>query len=117
VERPVTRLLAALAALLGGACSGPHYAEPRVDPPIAGGAPTSPPPSSGSATECTGEGEDVPSGGRCCEGLAPAPVYKGSIIRLDECELEGRGRSTCIRCGDGRCGKGENTCNCPRDCH
>ena len=53
----------------------------------------------------------------CCEGLTRVPVYKSSIIRLDECQLAGGGRFSCVQCGNGRCGKGENVCNCPADCH
>jgi len=105
-----------LALLLLAACSAPpEYAVPRPDPP---GALVAPPPSARAEQACGAEGDviEADAGAGCCEGLTRAEFYKGSIIRLDACEREGKGRATCIRCGDGRCGKGENSCNCPADC-
>lgn len=104
----------ALLALTG--CSAPpEYPGARLDPPAAVPAP---PPVAAPAPACGAEGEvlGADAGAGCCEGLERAPFYKGSVIRLDTCEMEGMGRTSCIRCGDGRCGKGENACNCPVDC-
>ena len=105
------RLLTTLVALLGACSSPPEYSIPRPDSPGA----VAPTPTS-SSQACSGEGEVVSGDASCCEGLARADFYKGSMIRLDSCELEGKGRATCIRCGNARCGKGENACNCPADC-
>ena len=101
-------------AFLGllGACSSPaEYPIPRPDPSGA-----VPPPPTSTPLSCGGEGEVVSGDASCCEGLARVDFYKGSMIRLDSCELEGKGRATCVRCGNARCGKGENACNCPADC-
>jgi hypothetical protein len=103
----------ALLALLGACSSPPEYPIPRLDP---SGAVAPPPASSASPQACAAEGEVVTGDASCCEGLARVDFYKGSMIRLDSCELEGKGRATCVRCGNARCGKGENACNCPADC-
>lgn len=68
--------------------------------------------------ECLGEGKDEAgdAGPGCCEGLTRTPLYKGSLIRLDECQLMPGDGYRCIRCGDGRCGLGENACNCSGEC-
>ena len=107
--RPLTTL--AFLALLGACSASPEYANPRADSPGA----VSPPPTA-LPSSCAGEGEVLSGEGTCCEGLARVDFYKGSMIRLDSCELEGKGRATCVRCGNARCGKGENACNCPADC-
>jgi hypothetical protein len=115
-----TALLASAIALLG--CSGSYeYAHPPVEPDD--GA-TSPPATTAhpDTHECLPEGAEIPSGTDasasppCCSGLTRAEVYRGSILRLDTCEPEGDGHAFCIRCGDGRCGVGENTCSCEADC-
>ena len=100
-----------LLAVLGACSSPPEYPIPVPD----SSAPVQPPPAS-PPLACAGEGEVVSGDATCCAGLARADFYKGSMIRLDECEKEGKGRATCIRCGNARCGKGENACNCPADC-
>jgi hypothetical protein len=107
--------LPACSALLAGCSAPPEYALPRPDPP---GTVLLPPPAGAADVACAGEGEVLAAdaGAGCCMGLGPVPFYKGSVIRLDTCEPEGKGRATCLRCGDGRCGKGENACNCPADC-
>jgi hypothetical protein len=65
-----------------------------------------------------GEAPSVVDGGApaCCAGLEPLRVFKGSVLRLDECVPEPGGAAVCGRCGDGRCGVGETACNCPSDC-
>jgi hypothetical protein len=103
--------LALLFASLCACSSPPEYPIPRADPP--GIAPPSTPTP---ALACAGEGEVITAPSTCCEGLTRVDFYKGSMIRLDACELEGKGRATCVRCGNGRCGTGENACNCPADC-
>ena len=65
---------------------------------------------------CSGEGQfgrNGPDELPCCDGL----------VRLDEAYPDGNGGCQpeenayiCTRCGDGMCGLGENTCNCPADC-
>jgi hypothetical protein len=52
---------------------------------------------------------------RCCCGLhAIRPPTHGA----GECSYNegGTGLHVCAACGDGRCGAGEDRCNCPRDC-
>ena len=107
------RLLTTLAllALLGACSASPEYANPRPDSPGAVSPPTTAP-----SSACADEGEVLSAEGSCCAGLSRVDFYKGSMIRLDSCELEGKGRATCIRCGNARCGTGENACNCPADC-
>jgi len=110
------RLPPAPALLLIAACAAAPETPivPRADPP---GTPPPPAPRLPLEPACAEAGEVLSTEGRrCCDGLTAAPFYLGSVIRLDQCQLEGKGRATCIRCGDGRCGKGENTCNCPVDC-
>lgn len=51
----------------------------------------------------------------CKPGLKPVDnaIYSGGkfgcAIPMCDCEI-------CTKCGDGICGKGENHCNCPKDC-
>ncbi|MCA9538515.1 MAG: hypothetical protein KC620_06475 [Myxococcales bacterium] len=66
---------------------------------------------------CAEEGEAipvVPGAPECCAGLFPtscdAPLADGTCP--EGCD----GASICTACGDGRCGLGENICNCPLDC-
>jgi hypothetical protein len=105
-----------------GGCSGGLDAAPRPYPdpqPLLSAAPSSDP---AGDVACVPEGGELAGAGdggaarSCCEGLQPVRVYKGSIIRLDECEPAAGNRSVCVKCGDGRCGIGENVCDCPRDC-
>ena len=100
-----------LLALASACSSPPEYPIPRPDSSVA-----APPPQASSSPACAAEGEVVTGDASCCEGLGRVDFYKGSMIRLDSCELEGKGRATCVRCGNARCGKGENACNCPADC-
>ena len=112
--RDEMRLPSTLALLLAGLCacsSPPEYPIPRPDPPEA-----ALPKATAPSLACVREGEVIAGPGSCCEGLSRVEFYKGSMIRLDACELEGKGRATCVRCGNGRCGIGENACNCPADC-
>ena len=78
-------------------------------------------------TVCAGEGERLSAKAetvRCCPGLtrieAEKPVQAllpGSPETRMECRREGPPDiKICTACGDGRCGVGENRCNCPRDC-
>jgi len=111
------RLVALVAwAPLAIACSGIQGGDPAAgsDVPVApifqdAGAPSE---------DCVGEGQDESgdAGPGCCQGLVRTPLYKGSILRLDECQRVPGDGYRCIRCGDGRCGVGENTCNCPAEC-
>lgn len=109
-------------ALVGlvSACSGPEmmpHLEPEgtASPPLTAAHPDTPA-CLPEGTEIRGEADARPSA-ECCPGLTRSPVYKGSIARLDQCEQEGDGHAFCIRCGDGKCGVGENTCSCDADCH
>lgn len=62
----------------------------------------------------------VPEGGRGEEpwrSCFPWLVRVGDIIPLDsECLPADCPCFICTKCGDGICGKGENKCNCPKDC-
>jgi len=66
---------------------------------------------------CAGEGEQVCHETpeiECCEGLSTPPngdfdLINGECFPIMDC-------ATCINCGDGSCGPGENICNCPEDC-
>ena len=103
-------------------CSGPYeYTHPPLEPddgstsvPVLTAQPDVP--------ECYPEGTEIVtidgarSGIECCPGLTRVGAYRSSILRLDTCEPEGGGHAFCIRCGDGRCGVGENTCSCEVDC-
>ncbi len=65
---------------------------------------------------CVPEGESapvVPGAPECCKGLAKIPCDKPDAD--GNCQLC-TGASVCAACGDGTCGKGENQCNCPKDC-
>lgn len=94
---------------------------------------------------CVREGKNLVGYGRmdeykpCCEGLNPisfaAPrnvnrreYYKdlwkypiedfevGDTI-CDAAPPDNKGGFICAKCGNGKCGKGENVCNCPKDCY
>ena len=65
-----------------------------------------------------GEGYDLKVGveGPCCDGLvaantALAPDTDGACVEEDLNPAK-----VCLACGDGTCGRAENTCNCPLDC-
>lgn len=67
---------------------------------------------------CTQAGDSyvVLPGSGCCAGLTAvnpglSPLPDGSCLTA---QIDGV--SLCINCGDGVCGKGENKCNCPKDC-
>jgi hypothetical protein len=114
-----TTWLAAAAFAFG--CAGPYeVANPRPDPDDATARPRVP--ARDEARDCVREGVKIPPAADagppsvCCAGLTRAEAHKGSILRLDECELDPDGPAFCISCGDGRCGVGENTCNCRADC-
>ncbi|MFO0756866.1 MAG: hypothetical protein U0359_10260 [Byssovorax sp.] len=118
---PSVQLILSLAACSGARDRpGPR---PDDDPPRPTGSTAAPI----ASPACVPEGVETPpldergmaegTPGACCDGLALAPIFKGSIIRLDECELARPARFFCVRCGDGRCGRGETMCNCPADCH
>ena len=76
---------------------------------------------------CIKEGETGPSAGinpewldhlpkECCEGLTSI-TYSG--LYDENCNLKmmpGAPSFTCVKYGDGQCGKGETKCNCPEDC-
>ena len=62
----------------------------------------------GSSGQCTKEGDefeakDICAG--CCDGL----------VRVSSCHGP-PSVMTCTHCGDGTCGAGEDSCNCPSDC-
>ena len=123
--RPLLLLL--LCATPAGGCSAPPEMMPRPPGPTDVAAAPPEPPDATPQAACVQEAEegaepeegapDAPVG--CCPGvgLTRVPVYRSSFLRVDECQLVGGGRFSCIQCGNGRCGKGENVCNCPADCH
>lgn len=52
--------------------------------------------------------------GLCCPGLTRGShdiEMKGACVRVGPVSI-----GVCIACGDGKCGSGENRCNCPADC-
>lgn len=80
------------------------------------------------ASDCGNETPDCMSEGEvgttqtqfapaCCPGLvAVAASYAKSEGSGVVCESPASGAFTCVRCGDGVCGMGENGCRCPQDC-
>ena len=81
----------------------------------------------GTTTQCAKEGETIntPSSTdragptTCCAGLTPDDGYtkpdaQGNCPKPLPRQLPVK--ETCIKCGDGTCGIGENYCNCPKDC-
>jgi hypothetical protein len=65
---------------------------------------------------CRSAGQDIEGkslGSRCCLGLK---AIAGSRLEQGQCQLAPPSVLVCARCGDGVCGKGENSCNCPADC-
>jgi hypothetical protein len=111
--------IAAVAFVMG--CSGPTEMTPLLEPDGDGRTAPSASAAQPDTLDCLPEGtefgdkadEPTPP---CCPGLTRAESYKGSILRLDECEKDGSGHAFCIRCGDGKCAVGENTCSCAADC-
>lgn len=67
--------------------------------------------------ECAGEGTSVPvipDAPPCCAGLQAISCDRPDP---DGVCMEGcAGAVICANCGDGRCGAGENACNCALDC-
>ncbi|WP_347987326.1 hypothetical protein [Methylomonas sp. AM2-LC] len=67
---------------------------------------------------CRGEGEDIEGkeqglGSQCCEGLT---AIAASSLEQGRCVSGPASIQICTRCGDNICGKGENSCNCTKDC-
>lgn len=113
--------IALLSAALGLGCSPSYeYATPLSDPDAVTPRPARV--AQNDTPECLPEGAKLVAAGdagpppQCCAGLTRAEAYKGSILRLDVCEPDDGGHAFCIRCGDGRCGVGENICTCKADC-
>jgi len=70
------------------------------------------------ASSCIAEGKNTtyaPRGAKCCEGLTEADLYTYAFN--GKCDLLNTTGGTCIQCGNGICGPGENKCNCPEDCN
>jgi hypothetical protein len=68
--------------------------------------------------DCTAEGDEIVLkliGARCCGNLHWISTGfrqdSGVCAMLSPADIQ-----VCARCGDGRCGPGENDCNCPTDC-
>lgn len=63
--------------------------------------------------ECIPEGKFGKDGLDCCEGLGKISCdYEESDGKCQKCTDV----FVCAKCGDGKCGTGENKCNCPQDC-
>lgn len=69
---------------------------------------------------CFGEGEGVlmwsGSDIKCCSGLTKIGHPNGYSESGSGCAMLLKNGNICTYCGNGVCGKGENTCNCPSDC-
>ncbi|MEM4215191.1 MAG: right-handed parallel beta-helix repeat-containing protein [Candidatus Pacearchaeota archaeon] len=55
----------------------------------------------------------------CCPGLNTVIPYDMNCVanQFWQCAgCEATGAVTCVKCGNGICGPGENFCNCPQDC-
>ena len=52
----------------------------------------------------------------CCPGLDRVRDHESSPTASGDCIPSKGGRETCVQCGDGRCGLGEDSCNCEKDC-
>ncbi|MBK8257264.1 MAG: hypothetical protein IPK82_31895 [Polyangiaceae bacterium] len=103
-----------------GACSGQYEYVPTISEPDPPGTAVATSAQAG-AESCVAEAIEIaptgPEAARpCCAGLTRANVYKGSILRLDQCVPTDDGHAFCIRCGDGHCGVGESVCSCEIDC-
>lgn len=60
---------------------------------------------------CLSEGQNSTDPfAECCPGLEKSLFYR------PDCNIINMTGGVCIDCGDGVCGAGENTCNCPQDC-
>lgn len=71
--------------------------------------------SSSSSVACIQEGKTGPViqfPPSCCTGLKKISV---AVANGDMCIMNA-GSFLCTKCGDGKCGTGENACNCPADC-
>jgi|GEM_PF-3369674 len=72
------------------------------------------PVTSSSSAVCITEGNITASGKTCCSGLNALPNL--SPYSNGTCP-DTTVATVCVRqCGDGSCTKGENFCNCPKDC-
>ena len=70
-----------------------------------------------SENECIKEGNEYPLDGQpyaCCEELNPISCATPSDNQ--ECSDNCQKKMYCTSCGNGRCEKPENICNCPADC-
>lgn len=73
-------------------------------------------------SSCVAEGSAVYKGvsymSSCCPGLTLVNDSGRGHGADSSCISRYRGitEGICTRCGDGRCGTGENECNCPKDC-
>jgi hypothetical protein len=72
---------------------------------------------------CSTEGQtqDLKAFRVCCKGLTPISTATSNDITTTDagsCNVEFELDPTriCAQCGDGRCGVGENSCNCASDC-
>lgn len=66
---------------------------------------------------CIGAGHTVTPGPKapvCCAGLTAISCDRPDAKGI--CDAKCVGGSICAACGNGRCGNGENVCNCPADC-
>lgn len=65
---------------------------------------------------CKKEGENTaayPGAPTCCPGLSVISYQTVSSSGICNAPASG---GICAKCGNGICGKGENECNCPKDC-
>ncbi|MDD4319027.1 MAG: YncE family protein [Candidatus Peribacteraceae bacterium] len=70
--------------------------------------------SAASAPSCITDGNRGEGGGSCCGSLDRLDVY--ALGTRGVCTTPTGGTFVCTDCGNGKCGPGENACNCVSDC-
>lgn len=105
----------------GDTCSHPGFPGTRICCGRGGEVPGSNCLPRSAIPACSGEGQlqHGKSLQWCCEGLSAVPRTQptdGSVDGIACRDVELMAGNVCTYCGDGKCGSGENRCNCPKDC-
>ena len=120
LTKPLLALFVLFASIAG--CDAANAPDPATPTPTPTATSTATSDADGGA--CLGEGEGYaafppgqPPHPPCCAGLELKDSYESSMIQtLGKCLPNKGGHASCVACGDGKCGPGENKCNCPADC-